>query len=434
MKHILLVFIVFASLGSTLLAQKISVDAYEPGEGLVVRTDKYKVRFSGIIQPMVESKYYPDMSNGAPYQRFRMRRMIAKLTGDAGNENISYQLQVDLTGSSDGGGDGTNNNFLMDAWMSWKPTKRIELVVGQDNTPTDSREMGMVSSALQMAERSPVSLAFSTIREFGIFAHTNFKIGRDFVILPSFALTNGDGANVMNKDYGGLKVGGRLDFLPFGKFSNAGQFRQVDMERELTPKLIFGAHYSYNQGISDRRGRQSGTILYQDSLGNTVLPNYQKFGADFLFKYHGFTMSGEYINTNVSIPDNIKLRLRIDGSKATTFLVNGVQDIPNYIKGRIILGSGFNMQAGYLFRNGFSVDGRYSKINPQTFSFLNNGAFYNRSHYYTLCLSKYLGRNYGAKIQAQLTYAKAKTGTETVLGTPMVGNEISGILMVTIAL
>jgi len=411
------------------------VEPYAPGEGLSFSNgEKYKVRLSGFIQPMVESRNYPEMDKTKTYERFRMRRMIAKLSGNASKENISYQLQVDLTGSSDGGGDGTNNNFLMDAWVGWKLHKRLEVVVGQENSPTDSREMGMVSTGLQMIDRSPIALAFSSIREFGLFVNTNFKLGENVFILPSVALTNGDGANVFGKDRGGMKIGGRLDFLPFGKFGNGGQYRQTDMERELTPKLVFGLTFSRNQGISDRRGRQSGTILYLDSLGNETLPDYQKIGADFLFKYRGFSVLGEYVKSSATVPGAIKQRVRTDGTSASAFLVNGIQDIPNYVKGRMILGEGFNIQAGYLFLNGFELNARFTQVKPDDNSFLNNPTFFNRPEYYSLCAAKYFGRNYGAKIQASVTYNKAETGTITLTGTPVKGNEISGSIMLTISL
>lgn len=416
-------------------AQNPSAGGYEPGEGLVLTSkNDYKIRFSGFIQPMVESRIYPDMDGQKSFQRFRMRRLVTKMTGDAAKQKINYQLQVDLTGNSDAGGDGTGSDYLMDAWVSWQPIKQLEVVVGQDNPCTDSREMGMVSNALQLVERSPVALAFASIREFGLFLNGRLKTGGNFTILPSFALTNGDGSNVLSPDRGGLKVGGRIDFLPFGTFNNKGQYRQVDMERELTPKLIFGANFSYNNGISDRRGRQSGTILYLDSTGKELLPSYQKFGVDFLFKYRGFSMLGEFISAKAMVPSKIFQRVRNDGSTTPSFLVNGVQDMPAYVRGRMILGSGFNLQAGYLFLNGFSVDARYSKLNPETNSFLRNGTFFNRSEFYTLCLSQYLGRHYGAKIQASISYNKAEAGTNTVSGRPLVGNEFTGLLMITLAL
>ena len=108
--------------------------------------------------------------------------------------------------------------------------------------------------------------------------------------------------------------------------------------------------------------------------------------------------------------------------------------MPSYVKGRMILGSGFNLQAGYFFLNGISIDGRYSKINPATNSFLRNALFYNRTDYYSLCLGKYLGRHYGAKVQAMVTYATPKASSETITGQALTGNEITSMLMFTFAL
>ena len=155
-------------------------------------------------------------------------------------------------------------------------------------------------------------------------------------------LTNGDGANVFSGDKGGLKVGGRLDFLPFGLFTNFGQFRQADVVRERTPKLVIGAHFSQNNGMSSRRGRESGAILYLDENDNESLPDYTKYGADFLFKYKGFSALGEYIKSKASVPEDITQRVRNDGSTSSSFTVNGMQDVDSYVKGRMMLGEAYN--------------------------------------------------------------------------------------------
>lgn len=416
-------------------AQQTEALPYEPGEGLFLKNgDGYNLKLTGFVQPMVETRYYPDMDTLGALTRFRMRRLVTRLTGNLEKYNVSYQLQVDLTGSSDGGGDAGNRNFLMDAWVAWKPVKNLEITFGQDNPATDSREMGILSSALQLMDRSPVSLAFSSIREFGVFVNYRHRIAGDFYVQPHFMITNGDGANVFTNDRGGLKYGGRLDFLPFGIFSRLGMYRQVDMEREPTPKLVFGTAYSYNVGISDRRGRESGEIIYRNAEGKETLPDYRKLVVDFMFKYRGFTAYGEYINATTYVPSTITQRVRNDGSVTGSFLVNGVQDVAGYINGRIIVGSGLSFQAGYLFQNGFSIDGRYSRFNPEANSFLTNPTFYNRSNYYSLCVSKYLGRNYGAKIQANVNYLNALPGTNTLLGGPLTGNELTMGLMLTLAL
>lgn len=416
-------------------SQKVTLEPYEPGEGLSLTSKGNSWRFSGFMQPMVETRAYSDTAENNTFTRFRMRRMVTRLTGRNSQYNISYQVQVDLTGSSEGGGDATTNNYLMDAWIAWRPIRQLNIKFGQDGSNTDTREMGMRSNALQLVDRSPVSLAFSSIREYGLFLESKVRTGNYSFLATSVSVTNGDGANIYNNDFGGLKYGARADFIPFGNFNNAGQFRQADLEYEMTPKLVVGAYYSYNQGITDRRGRVSGTVLYTDTAGNYALPDYQKFGADLLFKYKGFSLIAEYVNGKAILPNNITYRVRADGSVSNVFqLPDSSFNKSAFVQNRIITGSGINVQGGYMFRRGISLDARYSVMMPEQYSFLRNATFYLRSRYYTLCISKYFGRHYGSKIQASLTATELLPGAFSTDRTPVKGLEFVGNIMLTIAL
>ncbi|OYU83763.1 MAG: porin [Flavobacterium sp. BFFFF2] len=414
-------------------AQEIILGKYRFGEGLYFtgKDDNYQIKVSGYLQPNVESKKYLDTDDATLYNRFRMRRARFEITGEAKKEKISYQLELDLTG----GGEGADaiGGLVYDAWIGYNISKRTKITFGQKSTPTDNRELGMSSGTLQLADRSPVSAAFASVREFGLFFETRYKITRKSILLPALAITNGDGINVTDKDHGGLKYGGRIDYLPFGQFSNLGQYRQADLMRESTPKFVIGAHYSYNVGISDRRGSQSGTILYLDKDNNELLPDYVKYGVDFLFKYNGFSLLGEYVNASARVPGDITQRVRTDGSTSTNFDVNGLRDVENYIKGRMMVGEGYNIQGGYVFKNLFSIDARVSYLKPESYSFLNNPTFYNRSNYYTLGISKYISKGYGAKIQLDCTYINAKDGSNDLNGNPIKGNEFVTRLVTTIA-
>lgn len=266
-----------------------------------------------------------------------------------------------------------------------------------------------------------------------MFVRGNFRTGGSTYLKPYFVLTNGDGANVFTGDKGGLKVGGRLDFLPFGLFTNFGQFNQADIVRERAPKLVIGAHLSHNNGMSSRRGRGSGDILYLNDNDDESLPDYTKFGVDFLFKYNGFSALGEYIKSTASVPDDITQRIRNDGSISTNFDVNGVQDVDAYVRGRMMMGEAYNIQMGYLFKNGISIDGRYTHLNADENSFLNNATFYNRPNYYTIGISKYLSRSYGAKIQASYTFVDGSQGINNNQGEPIPGDERLFRLILTIS-
>jgi len=417
---------------SQVQAQEVQLNSYEFGEGLRFQTDNgsnFNIR--GYLQPGMEVKQYTTDNEFGSLNRFRLRRARLRFDGTSSNERFKYRFQIDLSGSSEAG-DGSESNYLLDAYVSYDVTKKINIAFGQRATFTDNRELFINSNALQLVERSRLTSAFASIREFGLFAQGNFKTGNISRLKPYFVLTNGDGLNAFGKDFGGLKVGGRVDFLPFGLFTNFGQFRQADVVREQTPKLVIGVNYSYNNGMSSRRGRNSGAILYLNDADEESLPDYAKYGIDFLFKYKGFSVLGEYVGATATVPDDITQRVRNDGSTSTNFDVAGMQDVENFVKGRMMLGNGYNIQAGYLFKNGISVDGRYTRLNPDDNSFLNNATFYSRPNYYTFGISKYLSRNYGAKIQTSLTYVDGDMIND-FQSNPIDGNEWIGRVQLTLA-
>ena len=367
------------------------------------------IKLSGYAQPHVEIKNYNDLEENSSSNRFRLRRLRLRFDGQAANPKFAYRFQVDLSGSSETGE--ATGDFLLDAYVSYDITNRIKVIFGQRSTYTDNRELFMNSNSLQLVERSRLTSAFSSIREFGLFLSGNFRLNSQGSYLrPYFVLTNGDGINNFDKDLGGLKIGGRIDFLPFGLFTNKGQFRQIDVMRELTPKFVIGVNYSHNSGMSSRRGRNSGSILYLNELGQQSLPDYTKYGIDFLFKYNGFSALGEYVKSSSTVPTDVIERVRNDGSTSSSFLVNGVQDIESYVNGRMMLGEAYNIQMGYLFKSGITIDSRYTYLKSDDNSFLNNATFYNRPNYYTLGIGKLLGRNYGAKIQGSITFVDGSLG------------------------
>lgn len=410
--------------------QEPTLNKYKFGEGFKFTGESgYKMELSGFVQPYTEVKSYTD-ENESSVTRFRMRRARLRISGSSADSRWSYRFSFDLSGSGEVEGD--NSSALMDALISYKIVPRITLSFGQRSTYTDNRELFLASNTLMLVERSRVTSSFSAIREFGLFAQGNFRISNQSYLRPYFVLTNGDGINAFGNDHGGLKVGGRLDYLPFGLFYSMGQFRQADVVRELVPRLVVGVAYSKNNGMSSRRGRESGSILYLDANDDELLPDYEKFGIDFLFKYSGFTAFGEYVTTSAVVPKGITQRLRNDGTASTSFDVNGTEDVNAYVKGKMMLGSGFNFQMGYLFKNGISIDARYTQLDASENSFLNNATFYNRPEYITGGISKYLDKSHAAKLQMSLTHVKGN-GINNGSGNPIEGNEWIGRMMLTYA-
>lgn len=419
--------------GMTLSAQESVLHTYTLGDGYTISDKRgdYTVNLRGYVQPYYEVKTFTDSRLEGGFSRFRMRRLRVRLSGDATQQRISYRFTMDFSGVSETGDE--SGSPLMDGFISYNFNRDWSITVGQKMSPTDSRELQMGSNTLQLVERSRVTSVFSTIREFGLYLDGRVRMRDGSYLRPSLALTNGDGINAFLNDHGGVKVGGRLDYLPFGLFYNFGQYRQADIVREQSLKLVLGVNYSYNSGVSSRRGRGSGDILYLNADGKESLPDYIKYGFDFLLKYKGFSMLGEVVGSSARVPNDITQRVRTDGTTSTNFEVNGVQDVPNYIKSRMMLGVGYNIQAGYIFKNRISIDARYCHLDADEFSFMNNGTFYNRPNYYTIGVSKYLAREYGFKIQASLTYVEADPGSNDLDGVPMDGNEWIARLITTFA-
>ena len=403
-------------------SQDLILGDYVPGNGIVLAStdNNYKVVLRGYSQSLFESRTisYDSSSivDNNRYNRFRARRIRLRLSGNQLYPGFSYRLQLNLAESE--ADDGFLSNILWDAWLGYNINKTNKIIIGQKGTPTDNIEVQMASNTLQLPERSRLTGAFSSIREIGVFYDNRFKVGNKAVIKSMFNVTTGDGYayNFNSRDYGGLKYGCRINILPFGLFRNFGQFRQVDMVRELNPKLLIGFSGSFNNGMSSRRGRRNGDFLFYNIAGVDTsyrLPNYLKVGGDLLFKYRGFSLLAEYVNTKAFVANDITHRndrYGNDPSQITSSFGAFNEDefltvsSDEYVKRQLILGSGFNIQAGYLFKSLFSIDGRFTKLNPDEFSFMNNATYYNRQHYYEIGLSKYFSKNYSFKVQASYRF------------------------------
>ena len=274
--------------------QELLLGDYIPGNGLTFASsdDNYKVVIRGYTQSLFESRRMSYDSSGLVnnnvYNRFRARRVRLRISGKQLNPGFSYRLQLNLAESEVENDE--LSNVLWDAWIGYNINKYYRISFGQKSSPTDNIEVLMASNTLQLPERSRLTGAFSNIREIGLFIDGRNNIsGTKMVIKPSFNITTGDGYGFksISKDYGGLKYGARINFLPFGLFRNFGQFRQGDLVRELNPKLLIGFSASYNHGMSSRRGRANGDFLYYNfsdsppqktsevtSLSNYSLPSY----------------------------------------------------------------------------------------------------------------------------------------------------------------
>jgi hypothetical protein len=403
-------------------------DSYTLGEGITLSAPSatYSMNLRGYVQLLSDTRFY-EGAGGKAYNRFRARRARLRLSGRAMNGALAYRLTADFSESLSSD---EANNMLQDAFITWKPVNAISITVGQASVATDSRELGISSNTLAFVDRSKISSAFSTIREVGISVAGDFRVGSNAFLRPEISVTDGDGSFTAARRHGGLKYGARVNFLPLGRFRMFGEFSGVDIAREHAPKLSIGAAFSYNDGTSDRRGgRSSGDILYLDANQRYSLPGYSKLVADFLFKYRGLSLLGEYVKTSASVPSDIVYRVRVDGSLATTF-EGGVEA---YVKGRMMLGSGINLEGSYLFPRLVAVGARYTRLFPDADSYMNNTLYYHRNSVYEASAARYLTRSHAVKVQASFIYIDAGEGARDVMDNVMKGNEMMLQLLVQVS-
>lgn len=414
----------------------IGLGRYRLGDGItfISKTDSYKISLSGFVQTNFEMTNYqkidplfePIYDN--TYTRFRVRRARIRLNGQAWGGKVRYRIGVDMVKGSETADEGSGAT-LSDAFVQWRPYNSNKLVItmGQRYTPTDNKEAYMSSLTSEFAEKSKLSSAFATNREVGFFFESSMKIGQNQYIRPSLAITDGNGPISSSTRFSGVKVGGRVNYLPLGTFRMMGETRFGDMVYELTPKVAIGVAYSYASRTADRRGGDGGgPYVYKTMEANTAtpvaqsnmtMPNYSKMSADIMFKYKGVTIFGEYIKSWAKVPDDIYYRVVFNSgttnppSLSTSFNqsldMNGENgDINAYVRNRMILGSGYNIQGSYMFRSLWNVGLRYTHIEPDKFSYLNNKSTYDRNDWYACSVTRWLTNSYAAKIQ--MTYALTK--------------------------
>lgn len=246
----------------------------------------------------------------------------------------------------------------------------------------------------QFTERSLLSTSLTeTGREFGIFVDGQFLV-EGVGIAPQVGLTSGDGRNSFGEnardtDRGGVKYGGRLDIYPIGYFKAGNELMTADLLREESPKIIVGGAASYNHGASNRVGEGHGNFSLYDSQQRLKYPDYRKFYADILMKYNGFSLLGEYAKTSAT---------SLQGTFVNQAATNPLQ--PQQISSYLMLGDAYNVQAGYVMKNGLAVDIRHSVLKPE-FQEYENSVMTDVASY-TVGLSKYFKGN-SLKIQTAIS-------------------------------
>ena len=295
-----------------------------------------------------------------------VRRARLKFDGYAFSPKLVYKIELGLsnrdTRNSSGGGIPQNSgtsNIILDAVLKYKFATNWELWFGQTKLP-GNRERVISSQKLQFVDRSLVNSGFTLDRDIGLQLRHKDKLG-NMVIKEIASISIGEGRDVTSDNPGGYDYTGRIELLPLGEFTNKGDYFLSDLEREESPKLALGVTVDYNDNAV-RKGGQLGSFIV-DGNGVQLSNDLTSLFLDMMFKYQGLSVVSEFAAK--------------DGSGRFN---NGFGT-----------GSGFVIQAGYLFKNNFEPALRFTTIEPDNFT---SGLISEKE--YTFGLSRYIVGHLGS--------------------------------------
>lgn len=263
----------------------------------------------------------------------RVRRLRLRFDGFILNSKFQYYIQL---GFSKADLDLETSDIaqpLRDAILYYFVNSNLYFGFGQSKLP-GNRQRVISSGNLQFADRSIANAAFNIDRDFGFFGYYTKGIGNISLLQLKGAVSTGEGRN-SSIGNNGLAYTGRVEFLPFGRFTNMGDYSEGDIEFENVPKFSLGMTYSANYK-ANRTGGQIGPSLFE-------VRDIYTFIIDGIFKYRGNSILMEYMNR--SSPDPLTR--------------NGEGDVRFVQAGR-----GFNVQLSRMFSPESELGLRYSFVDP----------------------------------------------------------------------
>jgi len=309
---------------------------------------------------------------------FLVRRSRLKFDGFAHSPKLTYKLEIGLSNRDiDHEGAayyGEGGNMIYDAFLNWNFYKAFSIKVGQYKMD-GNRERIISSADLQFVDRSLLNARFNLDRDIGASFHYDRTFGKQFGLHLIASFAQGEGRNIISGNMGGYQTTFKIEIRPFGKFKNEGAYFSADLQREEKPKLAFAIALDKNNGVARDRANL-GSFFPADTKYKDLITVF----ADFMFKYKGFSMMGEYAYRKTDDNDP------------------RVRDINNnYTIHSYFTGSAINIQAGYLFKKDFELAARYTYLDPQ------HDFIAAQTNNYTLGFSKYF-TGHSLKVQTDLSY------------------------------
>ena len=358
------------------------INAPKFGKGLfnlIGQDSTWSMKIGLRFQTLATSKW--EVSNGLTNQQSSMliRRSRLKFDGFAYSPKLQYKVELGLSNRDQSGASKYTSNaprYILDAVLKYNFHGNFVLWFGQTKLP-GNRERVISSANLQQVDRSLLNSRFTIDRDMGVQLRHHFKLTDRFLVKEIFSIAQGEGRNITTGNIGGHQYTSRVELFPFGDFTGKGDYKGSDLKFEPSPKLSLGFAYDFNNNASKTRSNQ-GTYMTND-IG-FYSTNISTLFLDAMYKYNGFSFMVEYANRTA----DDAFAKNSDGS------LTGDE---------VQVGSGLNLQTGYLISKTIELSGRYTNISLDV-----NNSGQAHENQYTLGLSKYIS-GHQLKIQTDLSYA-----------------------------
>ena len=349
-------------------------------------TMKVGLRF----QTLATSKW--DVNNGLsnPESSMLIRRSRLKFDGFAFSPKLKYKVELGLSNRDQSGASEYTSNaprYILDAVLKWNFSGNFVLWFGQTKLP-GNRERVISSANLQQVDRSLLNSRFTIDRDMGVQLRHHFNLTDTFLVKEIFSIAQGEGRNITTGNLGGHQYTTRVELFPFGDFKSKGDYKGSDLKFEPNPKLSLGVAYDFNNNASKTRSNQ-GSYMTNDT-GGFYSTNISTLFVDAMYKHQGFSLMAEYANRTA----DDAFAKNSDGS------LTGDE---------VQVGTGLNIQTGYLVSKTVELSGRYTNISLDK-EITGKGS----ENQYTLGLSKYIA-GHSLKVQTDLSYTDIGFKTNQLL-------------------
>ncbi|WP_369048329.1 porin [Tenacibaculum sp. UWU-22] len=358
---------------------------------IVAKDSTFSMKVGARMQLLTTAKWnYDNNSLLNSTSSMLVRRARLKFDGFAYSPKLTYKIELGLSNNDIGGSSEYTNNaprIILDAVLKWNFYKNLSIWFGQTKLP-GNRERLISSANLELVDRSLLNKNFNIDRDLGLQLHHHFKLFDEFIVKEAFSVAQGEGRNITSENLGGYQYTGKIEFLPFGKFLGKGDYSGGDLERQKKHKLAVAISCDFNNNAVKTKSNQGSYMTTTDD--GFYKTNITTWFIDGMYKYDGFSLMGEYAHRNAKDP----IAKNSDGT----------------LTGQVVqVGSGLNLQSGYLFSKNWELTGRYTNI-------MFDKKIVNKSseNQYTLGISKYIN-GHSLKVQTDISYLDAQSAKNQLM-------------------